>query len=256
MRRRHHRIVLLALLVAGSVLTTASPAWAANGFQTDEYEVVESAAYVDLAVVVDFCCPMGQGQIDYYTSDLSATAGQDYKQTSGTVTFVTGTYGRQDIRVPINEDELVEGEEQFEVKLTNFRGSFVSRGHETALVRILDDDPERSSGSSGSPSNQQAGGSRASASSRSPTSASTAPALSGSTDTGNQPGVVNVDDATRQGEPVSLVEAEPPVSRGERNDKRASSLLPAAVGILVLVTIAAVELGLTKRLRRRITANP
>lgn len=145
-------MVFLAMLAAGIVLTAASPAWAdgceggsCTGFEKGEYEVGEAAGHVDLAVSQAWCCPMGQGQIDYYTSDLTALAGEDYQQTPGTLTFAApaNSFGRLEIRVPINQDGLLEGEERFEVRLTNFRGTFVNRGRETAIVRVLDEAPKR-----------------------------------------------------------------------------------------------------------------
>ena len=267
MEIRHRRLVLLALLVMGSLLTAPSPTWGhhgpgceghdCSGFAKGEYKVVESAGHVVLDVDVAFCCPMAQGQIDYYTSDLTAVAGQDYKQTSGTLTFsaligVAPTH----IRVPVHQDELVEGEERFEVRLTNFRGSFVSRGRETALVRVLDnEDSKQSSGSSSSPdrSSQQAVQSRRGTSSPPPSEASAGPASSGSTAAGDGLGELNVNEPS---EPVVRDEAQPVVGRTERSDKRPSYLLPAALGTLVVVAIAAAELGLKKRVRRRLTPNP
>lgn len=47
MSKQQLRILLLALLVAGSLLTAASPAWASNvRFDPSEYEVAEAAGYV------------------------------------------------------------------------------------------------------------------------------------------------------------------------------------------------------------------
>jgi hypothetical protein len=68
---------------------------------------------------------------------------------------------------------------------------------------------------------------------------------------------VNVGDPTRPDEPVVEDGAGSLVSRAEqRNDKRPSSLPSSALGILLVVTIAAAELGLKKRLRRRVIPNP
>lgn len=146
MNKRTLRAVILSALAIGIVLGAALPAWADHtGFSKDEYEVSEGAGYVELSVVTTFCCPVPQGQIDYYTSDSTAIAGQDYRQTSGTMTFA-GSFG-QTIRVPITNDQLFEGEEQFAVTLTNYRGTFVNRGRTTAVVRIHDDDPKPASNS-------------------------------------------------------------------------------------------------------------
>ena len=179
MRSRSLFMAFLTLLAAGSLQIAASPAWACegdscSGFTEDEYEVIEGQGYAELQVSVAWCCPTAQGTIDYETSDLTAVAGQDYRQTSGTLTFTGG--GGASIRVPIYFDYLTEGEEQFEVNLTNFRGTFVNRGHETAVVKIVEDystgfasDPVPSGGSE-----QQAAGSKAGSSTSS--SSSTGPA--------------------------------------------------------------------------------
>jgi Calx-beta domain/Repeat of unknown function (DUF5648) len=56
--------------------------------------------------------------VQYGTADVTATAGQDYVATSGTLTFTPGrTY--HSIYVPILTDAVVEGSETFTVTLTN-----------------------------------------------------------------------------------------------------------------------------------------
>lgn len=140
-------LVLTAVVAAGSVVTVTpvradeggahcDPGSNCTGFERNAYEVTEGTAHVDLAVYAAWCCPVGQGAIDYETVDRSAVAGEDYQRTSGTLTY-TG-HGGARIRVPISDDALSEGAEQFEVRLTNFRGTFVNRGYETAVVTIVD----------------------------------------------------------------------------------------------------------------------
>jgi hypothetical protein len=262
MRKRTPRIVILVLLAAGSVLTAASPVWAegceggsCTGFERDEYWVAEGAVYVELHVYAAWCCPVGQGAIDYHTSDLTAVAGRDYQQTSGTLTY-TG-HGGNLIRVPIIQDGSIEDEERFEVKLTNFRGSFVNRGRETAVVRIVDDDPKQSLGSSASSggSNQQTEGSHAGSSAPPPSQPSAVAESSESTDAGSQSGEVNPDDPTRKGEPPAGGEAEQAVGKTGRDDNQSSSFLPAILGTLLIVTIAVVgfwSMGSTERRSDRV----
>lgn len=254
MRARQLRVVLLAMLVAGSVIIAASSARAdgcegnsCSGFVQDEYEVAETAGSVELQVSVAWCCPVAQGTIDYYTSDLTAVAGHDYQQTSGTLTY-TG-HGGNVIRVPITNDELVEGEERFEVKLTNFRGSFVNRGRETAVVRILGDYPKQSSGIAASPgrSGQQPVGSQESSLAPPPSLHPAGPDSSGSTDVGNQSGQLNPDDLTRPDESSAPDGAKPLVGKAVRGDNGPSSLPLAGLGTLLLVLTAAVGFALKKR---------
>ena len=145
MNKRTLRSVILSVLAIGIVLGAAFPAWADHtGFSKREYQVSEDASYVELTVETS-CCPLGSGRIDYYTSNASAIAGEDYQQTSGTLTFPA----EYTIRVPITNDELFESEEQFAVSLTNFRGTFINNagGTVTAAVRILDDETPPSSSS-------------------------------------------------------------------------------------------------------------
>lgn len=161
MNKRTFRAVILSALAIGIVLGAALPAWADHtGFSKREYQESEDASYVELTVETS-CCPLGSGRIDYYTSNASAIAGEDYQQTSGTLTFPA----EYTIRVPITNDELFESEEQFAVSLTNFRGTFINNAGRTvtAAVRILDDEtPPASSSATGSSS-----GSSSSRSSRS-----------------------------------------------------------------------------------------
>ncbi len=141
MRRGRLQAVISVALAIATVIGGASPASANHtGFDKGEYQVGESAGYVELTVASSPCCPPPGGQIDYYTANASAIAGEDYEQTSGTLTYPA----EWTIRVPIIGDEVFEGDEQFEVRLTNYRGASVP-DRPTTVVRILDDDPKPSS---------------------------------------------------------------------------------------------------------------
>lgn len=252
MRKRNLFRVAIALLAVGSLLTAASPAWACegsscSGFTEDEYEVIEGQGYAELQVSVAWCCPTAQGSIDYETSDLTAIAGQDYRQTSGTLTFAGG--GGASIRVPIFFDDFTEGEEQFEVRLTNFRGTFVNRGRETAVVKVVDDyskrfssDPVQLGGS-----DQQAAGSKGGAStSRSP---STDPALPA--DSGNQSAPVNPADPTpTTGVEDSGVEPDRVAASAPGDDNPSPPVGGAGLRALLVVMIAAAAgMGLKMKFR-------
>lgn len=237
-------VVFLALLAAGSALTAASTARAAgcegsscSGFTQDEFEVVEAAAYAQLWVSVAWCCPVAQGAIDYETFDLTAVAGQDYQRTSGTLTF-TG-HGGNVIRVPITHDQLHEGEELFEVRLTNFRGSFVNRGRESANVRILEESPGTSAPSDRS--SQQTTGSQTGSSARPPSQPSAGSVSSSSADASNQSSEANANDAILVVEPRAGEETD---GKSGRHENRPSSL--SSLGTLLLL-IAAAGIALKKR---------
>jgi hypothetical protein len=198
---------------------------------------------------------VAQGTIDYYTADLTAVAGQDYTQTAGTLTY-TG-HGGNTIRVPIIQDGLLEGEEQFEVRLTNFRGSFVNRGRETAVVRILhDDSPKQSSDNSArqGQSNQQTDGSQAGSSARPASPPSAVPASSEPTNAGSESGGVNLE--TLPGEPGAGDEADPLVGKRVQNHDEPPSSPLTDLGILLFVAIALAAFWAKKRIRRRWTPNP
>ncbi|MEM8859319.1 MAG: Calx-beta domain-containing protein [Chloroflexota bacterium] len=87
---------------------------------------------------------LGGFDISYSTSDESATGGDDYISTSGTLNFA-GTMGETQIfTVTVNPDTVLEGDETFTAGLgTASAGplaSFVQTGVSTQTVTILDDD--------------------------------------------------------------------------------------------------------------------
>ncbi|WP_345251326.1 Calx-beta domain-containing protein, partial [Kangiella taiwanensis] len=82
----------------------------------------------------------GGVSFDYTTNDGSAAAGSDYTATSGTETF-TGTSGETvTITVPITDDTLVEGTEDFTVDLTNLTTAGVTFSDNQGLGTINDND--------------------------------------------------------------------------------------------------------------------
>ena len=81
--------------------------------------------------------------VDYATSDVTATQGQDYTETSGTLTFPADSVASQTISVPITDDTVDEEEEEtFTLTLSNVQGASLSGGGETLAVTgtITDDD--------------------------------------------------------------------------------------------------------------------
>lgn len=247
--------MLILATLAASVLTASSPAWAdgcegnsCSGFTQDEYVAVEGAGYAELQVSVAWCCPVAQGAIDYETSDLTALSGQDYQRTSGTLTF-TG-HGGNVIRVPIIDDGLAEGEERFEVRLTDFKGSFVRRGRERAIVRLLDEAPQPPSNVSVTPgrSNQYIAGPQAGSPTR-PRRPATTPSSESSV-AGTQSGVANPSDPNQAGEADTREEAMPIAAKTVQKD----NFLPmASLGALLLLVIAAAGFALKRRLGHKTT---
>jgi hypothetical protein len=200
-------------------------------------------------VSVAWCCPVAQGAIDYETSDLTALAGQDYQRTSGTLTF-TGHAGNV-IRVPIIDDDSTEGEERFEVRLTDFKGSFVKRGRETAIVRLLEEDPKQPSITYTSPrgSSQQATGSRTSSSSTStrPTVTTIVPVSSEPSSPVGGSGDATRSDQTLEGQSIADGESMSVVDKPLDANTPLSLLLYGGLAILLVVSIA-VRIGLERNL--------
>lgn len=82
-----------------------------------------------------------QVSLDYETSDGTATGGEDYTPTSGTVTFVASGPTTLSIPVEIGADATPEGDETFFVTLSNIQGNdgeFIDDGEATGT--ILNDD--------------------------------------------------------------------------------------------------------------------
>ena len=76
--------------------------------------------------------------VDYATADGSATAGEDYTATSGTLTFAAGETVKT-VSVPILDDVIDEGEETFTLTLSNAQGARIGDGEATGT--ISNDDP-------------------------------------------------------------------------------------------------------------------
>ncbi|MEL4895929.1 Calx-beta domain-containing protein [Crocosphaera sp. Alani8] len=102
-------------------------------------EVNEVAGTADVTVSLSEALS-NQIEVDYSTSDSTATAGSDYTATSGTLVFEAGQQ-QKTISVPINPDALFEGDESFEVVLSNLVGEAVLENGGTGIVTIIDDDP-------------------------------------------------------------------------------------------------------------------
>ena len=78
--------------------------------------------------------------VDYATADGTATAGEDYTATSGTLTFTPGETART-VSVPLLDDAVDEGKETFVLRLSNPRGAYLRGIHREAKGVITNDDP-------------------------------------------------------------------------------------------------------------------
>jgi Calx-beta domain len=72
------------------------------------------------------------------TSSPDAAGSQDYVAKSGTLTFPANTNASQHVEVPIKDDNIYEGDEDFLVQLSNNFNATIAR--ETATGTIVDDE--------------------------------------------------------------------------------------------------------------------
>ena len=76
--------------------------------------------------------------VSYATQDGSATAVADYVAVQGTLTFAANTTGVQRVEVPVNDDQVAEGTEHFELLLSEPGGT--REIDSLATAEILDND--------------------------------------------------------------------------------------------------------------------
>ncbi|NLB69105.1 MAG: hypothetical protein GX804_05415 [Lentisphaerae bacterium] len=124
--------------------TTVTPAFlnlSGNiSFLTETSEVLEDAdAIVTLEVIRHWHTNL-LASVDYSTMDISATAGEDYTASSGTLHFQPGETSAQ-ITIPILDDDISELTETFAVILSNATGTHAYlEAPATNIVTILDND--------------------------------------------------------------------------------------------------------------------
>jgi len=107
------------------------------GFELSRYtNAWENAADFTVIVLRGNDGALGPISVDYATSDLTATAGQDYQAVSGTLQFA-GNETVKGLTIPLLSDGVVEGTESFRVTLSNPTGGAVL-GTAITTVDILD----------------------------------------------------------------------------------------------------------------------
>ena len=77
--------------------------------------------------------------VDYATADGTAKAGEDYTAVSGTLTFAAGETEKT-VHVPILDDDVDEGREEFEMRLSNESGAYLRNMHKAATGTIRNTD--------------------------------------------------------------------------------------------------------------------
>ncbi len=103
------------------------------------YSVGEADALVTITVTRSGGSLGGPVTVDYATSGGTATAGADYAAASGTLTFDPGEASKS-FTVPVTSDSTHEGDETFQVTLSNAGGGASIGSPAGATVTITDDD--------------------------------------------------------------------------------------------------------------------
>ena len=106
---------------------------------SNSYSVGEGDAVVTITVTRSGGSLGGPVTVDYSTSGGTATAGSDYADASGTLTFGPGEASKS-FTVPVTSDSTHEGDETFQVALSNAGGGASLGSPAGATVTITDDD--------------------------------------------------------------------------------------------------------------------
>ncbi|NLH73129.1 MAG: hypothetical protein GX456_08765, partial [Verrucomicrobia bacterium] len=107
-------------------------------FASSSFGANENAGFVRLTVSRTGGSD-GAATVTYATVEGSAKAGQDYTATSGTLSWASGDAQDKYIDVPLLNDTVYEGNEQFSVVLSNASGASLG-SPATAQVTIVEDD--------------------------------------------------------------------------------------------------------------------
>jgi len=108
-------------------------------FDQSSYTVQESLSALTITVTRSGDTS-GTASVDYVTNDGTATQKGDFEYTAGTLTFAAGETSKT-LTVLINEDAYIEGDEIFQVALSNPAGASLDQPSYTS-VKIVDDMPE------------------------------------------------------------------------------------------------------------------
>ena len=124
------------------IIDNEQPPLQAHGkiqFTASDYNVHETAGSVTLNVErVDGS--YGAISIDYETADNEAQAGSDYTAKSGTLNWVDGDTSLRQVIVFISDDSEYEGNEFFNIFLSNPQGGVAYGSPKDSSIKILDDE--------------------------------------------------------------------------------------------------------------------
>ncbi len=128
--------------VAVTIVETDTPTLSMSGVRADE-DIGEMVFTVTLSLASS-----NEVTVAYATSNGTgagaATAGEDYTEKTGTLTFEAGTTTAQEIRVAITDDAVDEADETFTVTLSSASNATLTGGQPTlAATGTITDDDER-----------------------------------------------------------------------------------------------------------------
>jgi hypothetical protein len=123
----------------GTILDDDTPATTFQ-FNQSNYSVQEDQTSV-LVTVTRSGDVTGAASVDYATRDKTAVQSRDYTIALGTLRFGAGEASKTFL-VLVNEDSYTEGDEQFEVVLSNPTGGAALGNPATTTITIMDDAPE------------------------------------------------------------------------------------------------------------------
>ena len=140
----------------------SSPDAGGIAFSAASYEADETADNVVIGVRRDG--GIGSASVEYLTTPGTATAGEDYADTGGTLTWEVGETGLKTFAVPLLDDDAEEGAETFTVTLSNAVNAAIG-SPSSATVEIAENDTAAPGGgggsNSGGPTGSGGGGSGA-----------------------------------------------------------------------------------------------
>jgi Tol biopolymer transport system component len=109
------------------------------GFSITSFTVVEGSSLQVSVFRGGNDSGVGPVTVDYATTDGTAKAGLDYTAVSGTLNFPEGSFSRT-ITIPILNDQVHEGSEQFSISLSNPTGEVDLATTITAVVTVIDNE--------------------------------------------------------------------------------------------------------------------
>lgn len=109
------------------------------------YSVSESDEFIDVLILRENG-GSGAVSVEYDTVDSTALAGEDYESRSGIVSWLDGESGAKIVSIPILEDTVIEGDEQFSFTIDNLIGDAALLAPRTATITIDDNDSVLSEG--------------------------------------------------------------------------------------------------------------